>query len=86
MPYAPGIIVSSLVRNILAKTGEAPPVDTDTVISPLSSMDGKIKSHISGLSTTFTRILFLFASRAIDLFNFSLFVAAITNEYFLSKY
>ena len=48
-------------------------------------MDGKIKSHISGLSTTFTRILFLFASRAIDLFNFSLFVAAITNEYFLSK-
>ena len=50
-------MVSSFVLSILARTGEDPPVDTATVIGPRSSIDGKIKSHISGLSTTFTNML-----------------------------
>ena len=48
--------VQSLVLSNLARTGEAPPVETATVIGPLSKIDGKIKSHIFGLSTTFTKI------------------------------
>ena len=72
--------VSNFVLSILAKTGEAPPVDTETVTGPRSSMDGKMKSQISGRSTTFTRIFISFASLAICVLSFSSFVAAIIKE------
>ena len=48
-----------------ASTGEDPPVDTATVIGPLSKIDGNMKSHIFGLSTTLTSILLSLASLAI---------------------
>ena len=53
---------------------DEPPEETATVIGPLSNIDGKIKSHMSGLATTLTNIFFCLASLAIFSFSFSLII------------
>ena len=75
-----GINASNLVRKFRAKTGAPPPVDMAISTGDRSMIDGVMKLHSSGWSTTLTGVLFACASDETRSLTSGKFVAAVINR------